>query len=121
MGNLARSLQQHEQREKQMEVQKQHKVEKKYIFWLTPGEKVLGLAFAGMVCFGAVHMISNQSEIYHVNKQIQEVQSSIKEQQKVNSDLTIQVSELSTYERILEKAKRMGLVLNENNVKVVQE
>jgi cell division protein FtsL len=81
---------------------------------------VLGLAFAGMVCFGAIHMISNQSQIYQVNKQIQQVQTSIKEQQKVNSDLNVQVSELSTYERILAKAKSMGLVLNENNVKVVQ-
>ncbi|WML43608.1 cell division protein FtsL [Neobacillus sp. PS3-40] len=119
MGNLARNLQQ-QQQERHNEVQKQHRSEKKNAFWLSPGEKVLGLAFAGMVCFGAIHIISNQADIYKVNKQIQEVQSSIKEQQKVNSDLNVQVSELSTYERILTKAKKMGLVLNENNVKVVQ-
>ncbi|HJV17818.1 MAG TPA: cell division protein FtsL [Bacillales bacterium] len=121
MGNLARNLQQQQQHVRHEDVQKQYKVEKKNIFWLTPGEKVLGLAFAGMVCFGAIHIISTQSEIYQVNKQIQVVQFSIKEQQKVNSDLNVQVSELSTYERILDKAKKMGLVLNENNVKVVQE
>jgi cell division protein FtsL len=120
MGNLARSLQHQQQHEMQKEVQKQQREEKKSSLWLTPGEKVLGLAFAGMVCFGAIHIISNQSHIYQVNKQIQQVQSSIKEQQKVNSDLNVQVSELSTYERILAKAKKMGLVLNENNVKVVQ-
>ena len=120
MGNLARSLQQQKQHEGHKQVQKQHKADKKSKFLLTPGEKVLGLAFAGMVCFGAIHMISNQSEIYQVNKQIQQVQSSIKEQQKVNSDLNVRVSELSTYERILAKAKKMGLVLNENNVKIVQ-
>ena len=119
MGNLARNLEQ-QKIQQQQEVQKLNKAEKKK-FWLTPGEKVLGLAFAGMVCFGAIHMISTQSEIYNVNKDIQEVQGSLKEQQKVNSDLEVQVSELSTYERILEKAKKMGLVLNENNVKVVQE
>lgn len=120
MGNLARNIQHQQQREVKEEIQKQQRTEKKSLLWLTPGEKVLGLAFAGMVCFGAIHIISNQSHIYQVNKQILQVQSSIKEQQKVNSDLNVQVSELSTYERILAKAKKMGLVLNENNVKVVQ-
>ena len=42
------------------------------------------------------------------------------EQQKVNSDLEVQVSELSTYERIWEKAKQLGLTLNEDNVKGVE-
>ncbi|WP_316252525.1 hypothetical protein [Bacillus aquiflavi] len=31
------------------------------------------------------------------------------------------MSELSTYERIWEKAQKLGLKLNENNVKVVQD
>lgn len=122
MSNLARELQQQQQQQQQQRqvvVQPNKARDKKS--WLTPGEKLIGLAFAGMVCFGAVHMISNQSQIYKVNKDIQEVQSSIKEQQKANSDLEVQVSELSSYERIREKAKEMGLVQNENNVKVVQE
>jgi cell division protein FtsL len=73
-----------------------------------------------MVCLGAVQMISNQAQIYKVNQKIQEAQASIKDQQKVNGDLKVQVSELSTYQRIWDKAKSMGLELNENNVKVVQ-
>lgn len=119
MSNLARELQQQQQQQRQEVVQPSKAKGEK--LWLTPGEKLLGVAFAGMVCFGSVHMISNQSQIYQENKAIQEVQSSIKQQQKVNSDLQVQVSELSTYERIRDKAKQMGLVQNENNVKVVQE
>ncbi len=122
MSNLARELQhQQQQQQRRQENVRPSKVKDKSTIWLTPGEKVLGLAFAGMVCYGAIQMISNQSQIYQINKGIQQVQTSIKAQQKINSDLQVQVSELSSYERIREKAKQMGLVQNENNVKVVQE
>jgi cell division protein FtsL len=118
MSNLARELEQQKLKGNQ-EVQqpKQAKITKS---WFTPGEKLLGILFAGIICFGAVHMISTQAKIYKVNKGIQEAQTSIKDQQKVNGDLQVQVNELSTYERIWSKAKKMGLELNENNVKVVQ-
>ncbi|WP_026574788.1 cell division protein FtsL [Bacillus sp. UNC438CL73TsuS30] len=118
MSNLARKYQEQQQVTETVQEKLKVKVKKS---WLTPGEKVLGIAFAGMVCFGAVHMISNQSQIWQVNKSIQETTNSIEKQKKVNNDLKVQVSELSTYERIYEKAKEMGLVLNENNVKVVQK
>lgn len=117
MGNLAREYQQQQQEKKAVQEQSKVIIRKS---WLTPGEKVIGLAFAGLICFGSIHLISNQAQIYKVNKEIQEVQTSIKEQQKTNSDLQVQVGELSTYERIWKKAKKMGLELNENNVKVVQ-
>ncbi|HEY2421468.1 MAG TPA: cell division protein FtsL [Neobacillus sp.] len=117
MSNLARKYQEQQQIEQPVR-KHSNGIDRKY--WLTPGEKIMGLVFAGMVCFGAVHLISNQAEIYQVNKDIQGVQTSIKELQKTNSDLQVQVSELSTYERIWDKAKKMGLSLNENNVKVVQ-
>lgn len=118
MSNLAREFQQQQQVERTVQEQSIVKTKK---HWLTPGEKIIGVVFTGLVCFGAVHLISNQAEIYQVNKDIQEVQTSINELEKVNNDLQVQVSELSTYERIWEKAKQMGLVLNENNVKVVHE
>ncbi len=121
MSNLARELEQQQQQQQQQpmqDIQKQKKAVKKS--WLTPGEKFLSLAFAGLVCLGAVQMISNEAKIYQVNEDIQKVQDSIQNQTKVNSDLKVQVSKLSNYSRILDKAKKMGLELNENNVKVVQ-
>ena len=120
MSSLARKFQQQQQEERTVQVQESTIVKTKK-HWLTPGEKVIGIVFTGLVCFGAVHLISNQAEIYQVNKEIQEVQTSVNELEKINSDLQVQVSELSTYERILEKATQMGLVKNENNVKVVHE
>jgi cell division protein FtsL len=120
MSSLARELEQQNNQQKSQNVHLPKKAKAKKM-GITPGEKLLSIVFAGMVFFGAVQMISGQAKVYQVNKDIQEVQASIKNQQKVNSDLKVQVSELSTYERIWTKAKKMGLVLNENNVKVVQE
>lgn len=118
MSNLARNIERQQQVEQTVKKQSQLKIKTS---WLTPGEKIIGITFAGLVCFGAVHLISNQAKIYDVNKNIQIVEAKMTEQQKVNNDLRVQVSELSTYERIKEKAEKMGLVFNENNVKVVQE
>ncbi|MGG1678814.1 cell division protein FtsL [Neobacillus sp. NRS-1170] len=119
MSNLARSLEQQQRVEKTVQDRSQIKIKIKKS-WLTPGEKIIGVAFAGLVCFGAVHLISNQAKIYDINQDIQKVETKVEEQQKVNRDLQDQVSELSSYERIFEKAKKMGLLINENDVKVVQ-
>jgi cell division protein FtsL len=116
LSNLARKFL--EQQQTEQKIQKKSKVLIKKS-WLTPGEKIIGLAFAGFVCFGAVHIISNQSKIYDVNKDIQIIEAKVSDQQKVNSDLQVQVSELSAYDRIYKKAKAMGLIKDENNVKVV--
>jgi cell division protein FtsL len=118
MSSLARKFQQQQQVERTVQERTIVKTKK---HWLTPGEKIIGIVFTGLVCFGAVNLISNQAEIYQVNKDIQGVQTSINEIEKVNSDLQVQVSELSSYDRIYKIATQMGLVKNENNVKVVHE
>ena len=117
MSNLAKKIQQEQQQRVIQETIKNPL--KKATF--SPGEKILGFLFAVMMFIGAVQIISNQADIYKTNRDIQLTEASILEQQKVISDLEVQVSELSTYERIWEKAKVLGLELNENNVKVVQE
>jgi cell division protein FtsL len=85
------------------------------------GEVVLVCVLALAIALVGVKIISNQSTIYETNKEIQSAKASIDEQMRVNSDLKEQVSELSTYERIWQKAAELGLTLNENNVKVVQK
>lgn len=118
MANLARKLRQEQQTQQTQQAPKKVRKQKR---WLSPGEKILGIAFGAVVCFGSVHIISNQSSIYELNKEIQDTQAMIQEQQKSNSDLTIQVSELSQYDRIKDKARALGLELNDQNVKVVQD
>ncbi|WP_210363726.1 cell division protein FtsL [Bacillus sp. REN3] len=116
MSNLARKLQQEQQRT----VQAPAKEPVRKMSWLTPGEKVLIFAFGAMVCFGGTFLVSKQAAIYEVNKEIQVMEGDIQEQQKVINDLEVQVSELSTYERIKKVTEKLGLTLNENNVKGVE-
>jgi cell division protein FtsL len=117
MANLARQLRQEQQQQTVKAPRKIFKQRK----GLSPGEKILGFVFGAFVCIGSIQIISNQSAIYGINKEIQDIEVTIGTQQKSNSDLSIQVSELSQYDRIKEKAKELGLQLNDQNVKVVQE
>lgn len=88
---------------------------------ITLGEKCLAVLFGAALLFGGVEIISNQIGIYKTNIEIQKIEATMGDQTKLNSDLLVQVQELSTYERIWAKARELGLVLNENNVKVVQD
>jgi len=87
---------------------------------VTLGEKMLGALFIAFVAIMAINIISTQAAIYKVNRDIQDQQSSIQSQLKANNDLQTQVSDLSQYDRIKKKAEKLGLKLNENNVKVVE-
>lgn len=109
--------------QREQHVQREPKKKKKAqrgIRW-TFGEKIVFVSFLAFALYSSVTIISNQFTIYHVNKEVQQLQADIQEQQKQNRDLYAQVQELSTYERILAKAKELGLTLNEDNVKVVQD
>ncbi|MCM3600288.1 cell division protein FtsL [Robertmurraya korlensis] len=117
MSNLARKLQQEQQQQTVQAPQKVRKINS----WLSPGEKILGVTFCAAICFGAVHIISNQAAIYELNKDIQNTSVKLEDQQKINNDLRMQVGELSTPDRIRSMAEKLGLKLNDNNVKVVQE
>lgn len=117
MSNLAKKLQQ--ETHQQTTIAPKPAKKQKHT-WLSPGEKFLTLTLGVALSIGASFIIANQSDIYQVNKEIQLVEQSIQEQQKVNSDLEMQISELSRYERIKEQAEKLGLTFNENNIKVVQ-
>ncbi|MCC3357571.1 cell division protein FtsL [Bacillus sp. REN16] len=117
MGNLAYKVRQTENYQPNQSPKTQP-TRKKFRFSL--GEKVLGIIFFAAVIFCAIHIISNQVSIYHTNIEIQKIEASINQQTKTNSDLYVQVQELSEYERLWEKARELGLDLKENNVKVVQ-
>ncbi|MDQ0273896.1 cell division protein FtsL [Cytobacillus purgationiresistens] len=120
MGNLAQKLQEEQQfQQQQQPVQKPKKVSERKSL-LSPGEKILGIAFAGAVFLASSQIVSNQASIYEMNAEIQKTEAGIQNQQQVNADLGIQVEELSRYDRIRKEAERQGLVPNENT-KVVND
>lgn len=118
MSNLARKIQQ-DQNYHQEEKQSVKKVIKQTKSLLSPGEKILGIAFVAIICFGGVKIVSNQAEIYQVNKEIQVTQSTINSIEKSNKELDTQVKDLSSFERLREVAGKLGLDFSKDNVKVV--
>lgn len=120
MSNLAKKFQQEIQQTSQKPTVTHKQAAPKKNIWFSPGEKFLILALGVMLTTGAGFILAKQAEIYEVNKEIQLVEQSIQEQRTINSDLEIQISELSRYERIKEHAEKQGLSFNENNIRAVQ-
>ena len=106
-----------EQPQHQPSPQKQQKVGRQPL--ISGKEKIIYITFIMAVALFAVSLLHTQGQIQTTTMEIQKIESEVQEIAKQNEDLKAQVSELSTYERIWEKAKELGLTLNEKNVKVV--
>lgn len=121
MSNLAMKLEQQrqeQQQQQQMPVQEPIIIKRRSS--ITPGEKFLIVLFVSLFVIGAINIVAKSYTVYQANVEIQKTEAKIEEQTKLNSDLHVQVEELSTYDRIWEKAKELGLTLDQNNVKSVQ-
>lgn len=86
---------------------------------VTVGEKFLYVLLTSILVLFASTILHTGSELNNVNREVSALNSKIEETAKNNTELAIQVKEQSTYERVWEKAKALGLNLNEKNVKVV--
>lgn len=98
---------------------REHKPQPKKRAFFTPGEKFLFIIFSVVVASFAISILHTQGEIQTVSMEIQKIEREVTEVNNNNVGLKVRVSELSTHERIWEKAKELGLTLNEKNVKVV--
>ncbi|MBO0585874.1 cell division protein FtsL [Sporosarcina sp. E16_8] len=83
------------------------------------GEKFLFVLFATILVLFSTMILHTQSQINYTNREVQLLGRDFSETTKQNMELSIQVKEKSTYDRIWKKAKELGLNPNENNVKVV--
>lgn len=106
-----------EQPQHQSPPKKQKKVDRPPL--ITGKEKVLYITFVIAIALVAVSILHTRGQIQTTTIEIQKLESEIQGITKENVELKVQVSELSTYERIWEKAEELGLTLNEKNVKVV--
>jgi cell division protein FtsL len=122
MSNLAMKLeQQRQEKQNHQQIPVSEPIIIKRRATITPGEKLLMILFVGLFLFGAISIVSKSYAVYQANIDIQKTEAKIEEQTKLNSDLHVQVEELSTYDRIWEKANELGLKLDQNNVKSVNE
>ncbi|BAK17526.1 cell division protein FtsL [Solibacillus sp. FSL W7-1472] len=108
-------LPQQQQQEQRLPVQPKKRKAK----YFSAQEKFLFLVFAIVVASFAISILHTQGEIQTLSMEIQKIERDITEVNNNNTDLKVQVSERSTHQRIWEKAKELGLTLNEKNVKVV--
>lgn len=88
---------------------------------ISSGEKFLFVLFATVLVLFSTMTLHTQSQLNDVNREVQILEKDIGETMKKNKELAIEVNEKSTYEQVWEKAKALGLNLNEQNVKVVPE
>lgn len=84
----------------------------------TKQEKVFFLGFIIAVAVMAVVILHKQGEIQTATLEIQEIETNINNISSKNVDYKNQISEKSTFERIMAIAKERGLAY-EKNVKVV--
>lgn len=86
---------------------------------ITTGEKLLLSLLLIFSTIGCTMIISKQAAIFQLNNDIQVLESKITEQQKVNSGLAEEITELSRPQRILKIASEQGLTITDNNVQVI--
>lgn len=118
MSNLAKKYFQQEVVQPQTKPDYRPSTNKKRLK-ITKGEKYIYLLF-GIICFCLSYVIiTNQTSIYKVNREIEAVNVKIDEQLRETEDLQSQVNVLLEYDRVLKVAKEKGLKLQNNNVKGV--
>jgi len=87
--------------------------------YLSFGEKTLIVLFTTILVLFSSTILHTESQINDMNREVQTLSGKINDTKKQNTELSIQVRENSTYEKVWEKAKALGLNLNDKNVKVV--
>lgn len=88
---------------------------------ISKGEKILLIGLLAIVTALSVMIIQTESAVRATTTDIALMEKEIDSTIKNNTDLSVQVNELSTYDRIWKKAEELGLKLNEQNVKVVPD
>lgn len=86
---------------------------------VTLGEKLLISIAVAIVLIMAFRIISVQAQIYSINEKTQNLETKVNAKEKQTDDLSMEVKSLSRYERVYKLAKKKGLKLSGENVKVV--
>ena len=118
---MAVRAQQPQYEPQQQPQKKQASLPKKKYGWfhITPGEKGIAVIVGIVLAIGIGLNLNAQSAVQQTNIKISQTEAEISQISDENAELYIQVSELSRYERIWERAQALGLTQNEQNVRVV--
>lgn len=92
---------------------------KKSIFRWSKIEKVSFVAMLSVIALFAILNLNTIKHVQDTSTSIHETNTKLSDIKLENNELSNEVSRLSTPERLMEKAKALGLTSNETNVKVV--
>jgi cell division protein FtsL len=120
LNNLAFKNQGKKVQKQQHEPQQQQSVQKLNKFRITLGEKIILIACGAIIASLAIGIISNSAKLYIESREIQTIETKMEDQTKLNNDLRLQVTELSSPERIRRIAEEeLGMKLDSKKVKFV--
>ena len=92
----------------------------KKIVRLTKGEKLLYTVGTFCLVLTIVIRVFASASISNIKMDIEKISYKIENQEKKNQSLVMQVNELTSYEKINDVLKEMGLAYNNENIIVVK-
>ena len=95
-------------------------VTKKVVVQLTRFGKFLYIALVTAIAGLAIYMLSLKMDAYDTNDKIAELDQKIEQQSNENNAIQSEIKKNSSYERIYDQAKKQGMSLKNDNVKVVR-
>lgn len=95
-------------------------VTKKVVVRLTRFEKFLYITLVTAIAVLAIYMLSLKMDAYDTNDKIAELDQKIEQQSNENNAIQSEIKKNSSYERIYDQAKKQGMSLKNDNVKVVR-
>ena len=107
------------QRQPQSSPEKQT-VKRKVVVQLTRFEKILYIALITVIALISIYMLSLKMDAHDTRGKIADLDQKIEKQSSENSALKSEIKKNSSYERIYDKAKKQGMSLENDNVKVVR-
>lgn len=95
-------------------------VTKKVVVQLTRFEKFLYITLVTVIAVLAIYMLSLKMDAYDTNDKIADLDQKIEQQSNENNAIQSEIKKNSSYERIYDQAKKQGMSLKNDNVKVVR-
>ncbi|MDD3453832.1 MAG: hypothetical protein PHN42_06140 [Bacilli bacterium] len=86
---------------------------------LTKGEKLLYTMASLCLIFTMILKIFCKAGVGHLSMSVEQLKYDIANQEKTNESLTMQVNELTSFDKVKDVASDMGLAYNNENIIVV--
>ena len=86
---------------------------------ITTGEKLLWFTSLSCIAIMLLVEVFARANVGNLNMSVEKLKYQIQEQEKKNESLQMQVSELTSYDKIKDIVKEMGLAYNNENIIVV--